>query len=75
MQPLIEVHRYCHSLIFLNNFVLVTAKPHEVHLKNGVLHREGGEAALVWEGLSQYALNGIKIGEKITVTSAADFDP
>lgn len=59
----------------LANFVLVSHPPTEIHLRNGLLHRDGGAAMRYRDGFGVYALNGVALPQWLATENAADIDP
>jgi hypothetical protein len=60
----------------LDNITIVCQKPLEVHMKDGVIHREGGPA-IRYSGLGDFnifALNGVNVPEYLAVTPAEEID-
>ena len=64
------------SLIYpLEDFCIISEKPTSIKMRNSVLHNETGPAISYADGLSIYALNGVKVPREIVDTSAENLDP
>lgn len=62
---------YCYTL---DNVCVISEKPLEIHLKNGVLHNENGPAVKYAGDLEMYSLNGIRMSKEIVLTPAEQLD-
>jgi len=56
-------------------FCVISEKPTEIKMKNGVLHNESGAAIQYADDFSIYCLNGIKVSKEIVETPAEKLDP
>lgn len=52
--------QHCGWYIPYSNFIVISEKPTEIHMKDKVLHKDLGPAILFEDGFAVYALNGIK---------------
>jgi hypothetical protein len=58
-----------------NEYVIVSAKPKEIHIKDGVLHNETGPSIHYDSAVSVYSLNGVRVPRHLVDTKADDLDP
>src|SRR5690606_34615819 len=54
---------------------ILTPKPSEIHLRDGVLHHDGGPAIRYEDGFSVWALNGVRVPQWLAETPAHEIDP
>ena len=59
----------------MDEFCVVSARPKEIHLKSGSLHKDGGPAVLYADGFCVYALNGVVVPKHIAESKPMDFQP
>ncbi len=65
-----------YSLIYpLNNFIILSEKPTEVHFKDNVLHNDNSPAIKYDDDFSIYCLNGVKVTKEIVETKADKLNP
>lgn len=57
------------GLCFISDF------PEEIHMVNGLLHKDGGAAVKYRDGWSLYSLNGVQVPEWIAVPNSEQLDP
>lgn len=55
--------------------VVVCERPVECHMKNGVLHRDGGMSVRYSDGFGCWNLNGVRVPRDIAETPAERLDP
>ena len=51
-------------------FVIISEKPTDIKMTNGVLHNESGMSIKYADGFGVYTLNGVKVTEEIVMTPA-----
>lgn len=59
----------------LDNIGVVSDKPIEINLVNGVLHADGKPAIVYSDGFEVYSLNGVRMPEQFVMTPAEKLDP
>lgn len=59
---------------FLDKFCIVSDRPKEVHLKDGILHRDGGPAICYRDNFSVWCLNGIRVSQELSETPTRQLD-
>src|SRR5690606_32164023 len=70
-----EVARHCGWWWPFKGAVILTPKPFEVHLRDGVLHHDGGPAIRYEDGFSVWALRGVRVPQWLAETPAHEIDP
>jgi hypothetical protein len=76
--PLWEIYRRTTMMgpvYTLENFCIVSEKPLEIHMHDGVLHRDGGPSIAYADGLRAWSLNGVQVTQEIAETPADELDP
>ena len=57
------------SLIYpLNQVCVLSDKPVSIHMKEGLLHRDGGKSVEYSDGFGVYSLNGVRVPEYLAMT-------
>lgn len=70
-----SVARSCMWWWPFENVCIISERLQEVHIENGVLHRDGGPAILCRDGWVVYELHNVAVPEWLAVTKAEDIDP
>ena len=70
-----EVAQSCGWWYPFEHGVIVCERPLEVHMKNGVLHKDGGMAIRFSDGFGSWNLNGVRVSRALAETRAEDLDP
>jgi hypothetical protein len=58
-----------------DDFCVISNKPKEINMRNGVLHAEGKPSVLYNDGFSVWSLNGVRVSKEIAETPAGELDP
>ena len=74
LPPLITIAENCGWWLPYKQFAIVSAKPTEIHIQNGVLHNSRGAAIRYADGFSVWALNGVRVSREIVETSEEKLD-
>jgi hypothetical protein len=59
----------------LDEIAVFQDRPSQIHLTDGVLHKDGGPAVEYRDGFAVYALHGIRVPDWLAVTPAEQIDP
>jgi len=59
----------------LDNFCVVSDRPTAIHMRSGMLHRDGGPAWEYSDGLMGWALNGVSVTKQLAETPSEKLDP
>lgn len=73
--PHMEIAKSCGWWLPYDELVIISEKPLEVNMKDGVIHKDGGPAIIYKDGLSVWALNGVRVGKEIAETPWNELDP
>jgi len=57
------------------DFCVISEKPTEIYMKNGLLHNEKGMSVEYADGFGVYSLNGVRVSKELVMTSAEQLDP
>ncbi len=58
----------------LDNICIVSEKPIEIHMRNGVLHNEKSASVVYADGTKVWSLNGVRVSQEIVETQAENLD-
>ena len=56
-------------------FVVVSEKPTQIKMREGLLHNEHGASIRYADGFEVYSLNGVRVNKDLVMTPAQDLDP
>ena len=57
------------------DFCVVSEKPIEIKMKNGMLHNEKGMSVQYADGFGVYSLNGVRVSKELIMTPAEKLNP
>lgn len=60
---------------FFDDVCIVSERPEQISMKNGILHNETGMAVRYGDGWGIYRLNGVRVTKEIVETPADKLDP
>ena len=73
--PLINLAKHCGWWAPYENVCHIQHRPQEIHMHNKLLHKDGGPAILYRDGLSAWALNGVRVPQWLSETRTENIDP
>lgn len=68
LRPHFEIAKHCGWWLPFDDVAILSEKPIEINLKDGVLHKDGGPAIKYSDGFCVWALNGVRVPQSIAET-------